>query len=170
MNRTLSFLALAAVVVVSATPAFARDTRPETDRPSIEQKGDGDSARHADDLRLPRSSRGMQCHIGGTRKGVAYVEVVNDTGKVIPAGSTVTIYTQPGNVQKLFTVQKDWQPGQKLDVPLKGATFAKDETCAVRRQREAAGTGRADQGAHRNPGRNARDPYRSGQHAAAGQP
>lgn len=133
MNRTISFLALAAVIAVSAAPAFARDTRLETDRPTLEHPGGGDSDRGTDiEARLPKSSKGMRCHVGETRNGIAYVEVVNDTGKTIPAGSTVTIYTQPGNVQKLFTVHKDWQRGQTLDVPLKGVKFAEDETCAVR--------------------------------------
>lgn len=131
MNTTISILALGAVVAAFVSPALAqRDTRPET-RPTIE-KGDGDSDRPVIELRLPKSTRGMQCEIGGTRNGIAYVEVVNDTGKTIKAGSTVTIYTQPGNVQKSFVVEKDWKPGQKLDVPLKGVTLAADAECAVR--------------------------------------
>ena len=69
MNKIISLLALAAVLAVSAGPAFAT-TRPETP-PQTEHKGDGDSERETVEYRLPNGlqslSQATRCRRCGRR-------------------------------------------------------------------------------------------------------
>lgn len=137
LMKTIAMLLLAGTAMLDTSLALARDSRNEPERPPIESRGGGGSSHDTDrdpqpERRLPKSSKGMICRVGEARNGVFYVSLINDTGAVIPAGSTVTVYVQPGNVEKLYKVDKDWQPGQKLDLPLKGVALGEDAACSVR--------------------------------------
>lgn len=133
--KRFSIAAMATLLVAGLTPALAqtRDTRPEPQRPRVENGGGSDSS--STDIkiepRLPKSTDGVRCLIKQTHGGPE-VTVVNGTGKVIPAGTVVTFYMQPGNIQKTFKLETDWQPGQPIAVPVKLAELPQDAECAVK--------------------------------------
>lgn len=130
--KAISLLALGALVTTGIMPANARDTRTETDRPRIESGGGGDSRPEEQAKpRLPKSTVGVRCVIKEGHSGFG-AQLVNGTGKVIFAGSVVTVYIQPGNVQKQFVLETDWLPGDPLPVPLKGVELTAVSTCAVK--------------------------------------
>lgn len=134
--KRFSLALMAALVVVGATPAFSqtRDTRPtEPDRPNVESGDSGGSSESApaDEPRLHKSTAGIGCLVKDLH-GSPAVLAVNGTGTVIPAGSVVTLYIQPGSIEKLFKLDTDWQPGQSISVPLKLAQFPEGAECAVR--------------------------------------
>jgi len=80
---------------------------------------------------LPKSTKEIICRVGEARNGVSYVSLINDTGAVIPAGATIIVYIQPGNIEKQVVVETDWPPGKKHDVILKGMSVGKNAECAV---------------------------------------
>lgn len=131
--KRFSLAALAAILVAGAAPAFAQTrTDPEPDRPRVEDGDHGDSeTARAQEGRLPKSTEGIRCLVKEGHGGLA-VSVVNGTGKVIPAGTIVMFYMQPGNIQKLFKLEADWAPGKPIEVPLKGVQVSADSTCAVK--------------------------------------
>lgn len=122
--KRFSLALMAAVVVAGAAPAFSqtRDTRPtEPDRPTIEQKEKDSSEERADPAqpgRLPKGSPGMLCKLTWDDDEIVGVLVTNDTGKLIPAGTIVTVYVQPGGIQKQYKVTADWYPGQAMDIAI----------------------------------------------------
>lgn len=131
--KRLSIVAMAAVLAAGAVPALAQTrTDPEPDRPRIE-KGDGGGSETArnDEGRLPKSTAGVRCLVKEGHGGPEIL-AVNGTGKVIPAGTVVTLYMQPGNVEKLFKLTEDWAPGQSLAVPVKLAELPEDAECSLK--------------------------------------
>ena len=133
MNALKAFCAAAtaAIVVAGLSPAFAqtRDTRPLPERPPVESSQHDDDTEPQDKPRLPKSSAGVDCLVDG--KNSAWVVVTNDTGATIPAGSTVTIYVQPGNIQKLYKLNKPLKAGAQTLVEL-DADVARPAFCSVK--------------------------------------
>lgn len=146
--KRFSLALMAAVVVAGATPAFSqtRDTRPtEPDRPTIEQgeKGGGGSDRAEPERvnRLPQPSPGTACEAHADGNGFWEVTVTNETGKTIPAGTVLTLYLQPGNVQKTFKLETDWYSGTGIDVTVKAGEFELGARCVVKVMPKRADTG-----------------------------
>jgi hypothetical protein len=152
---TNRILAAALLVALTTTTTLAASTLPQTPAggPTITIGGDitspGDPFRPGDvrggtdrghgptsDGALPKSTKDIICRVGEGRNGVSYVSLVNDTGAIIPAGATITVYIQPGNIEKQVQIETDWPPGKKLDVILKGMSVEKDAACAVQLQLE----------------------------------
>jgi len=133
--KRFSIAALATILVAGAAPAFAqdtRDTRPQQGRPIIEQGDEGGgSVEPEQKQRLPKSTEGVRCLVKEGHGGPEIL-AVNGTGKVIPAGTVVTLYLQPGNIQKLFKLETDWQPGQSIGIPVKLADLPEGADCAVK--------------------------------------
>jgi hypothetical protein len=145
--KRFSLALMAAVVVAGATPAFSqtRDTRPtEPDRPTIEQgeKGSGgDRAEPERVSRLPKPSPGTDCEVRADGNGSWEVTVANESGKTISAGTVLTLYLQPGNVQKTFKLETDWYSGTEIDVTLKAGDFELGARCVVKIMPTRADTG-----------------------------
>lgn len=98
LHKSISLLALGAIIAL-ATPAFAqRDTRPAPDRPKIERPGTDERAEVNTD-RLRERTPGMACELTWDGNLISGVVVKNDTGKTITAGTVVTVYIQPGNIE-----------------------------------------------------------------------
>lgn len=136
--RRFSLALMAAVVVAGATPAFSqtRDTRPtEPDRPTIEQGEKGGSEERVDPAqpgKLPKGSPGMLCELTWDDNEIVGVLVTNDTGKLIPAGTMVTVYVQPGGIQKQYKVTADWHPGQALDIAIDIGGVQSIAACSIK--------------------------------------
>lgn len=124
--RVFSAAALLAVLAVGTVPALAqtRDTRP--DRPTTEPErprmdhGDGDS--DVDDgplvdASLPTIPFGFECTIDESGTPPHYAYVVNNTGKIVPHGTVITWYVQPGNIMKTYKIEIDWLPGHSIWIP-----------------------------------------------------
>ncbi|WP_156387386.1 hypothetical protein [Devosia sp. Root105] len=133
--KRFSIAALATILVAGAAPAFAqdtRDTRPQQGRPIIEHGDEGGgSVEPGQKQRLPKSTEGVRCLVKEGHGGPEIL-AVNGTGQVIPAGTVVTFYMQPGNVQKLFKLTDDWAPGQSLAIPVKLAELPDDAECSLK--------------------------------------
>lgn len=134
--KVVSILALAGLVAAGPALAQARDTRPDQpDRPQIEDnnKGDGDSERESDvKPYLPRGTPGMSCVVMDKEGLGLWVSVKNETGVDIPAGSTVTYYVQPGNIQKTFILAKPWKAGKTIETVLDSEGVPMPAECTVK--------------------------------------
>lgn len=143
MNPLKSFLVAAAatIVVASLSPAFAQTRtdpvpdRPRTDldRPSDSHGGDSDFDDGPQiDGKLPTTPVGFECHIEDDGTPPAYAYVVNNTGKLIPHGTVITWYVQPGNIVKTYKVEIDWMPGVSIWIPdADNAIKTLPATCAI---------------------------------------
>jgi len=139
LNTTLTLLALAAAV--AATPAFAqRDTRPDPDKPRIERQ-DHQEERADNTERLRKSSPGMACELTWDGNLISGVIVKNDTGKTIKAGTVVTVYIQPGNIEKQYKVTADWPSGTEMDISIDVGGVESIAACAIRIKPERADKG-----------------------------
>lgn len=131
--KRFSLVAMAALLAAGTAPAFAqtRDTRPE--RPVVERDDSSGSGatETRQEPRLPKPTEGVRCLIKQGHDGPAIL-AVNGTGKVIPAGTVVTLYLQPGNIQKLFKLDTDWQPGQSIGVPVKLGELPEGAACSMK--------------------------------------
>lgn len=130
--------ATAAITIAGLSPAYAqtRDTRPdpEPDRPRIEtnNSGRGDAGSAETAPRLPKASPGIDCILDDDSAHNLEATVVNKTGKTLSAGTILTLYVQPDNIQKLFKLETNWLPNMALSVPLKGAGIQLPAFCAVK--------------------------------------
>lgn len=115
LARIITRLAAAALLVGAASSAFARDTRADTEPTRIEHGGGDSEVDNPVMAKLPRGAEGTSCVVGNLN-GVEgfYVALENETGKVIPKGTVITLYVQPGNIQKLLKLNFDWKPGVDL--------------------------------------------------------
>lgn len=117
LSRTILLLAVSAMLATATSPAFAqhRDSRGETEQPHIENgEGDGEIDKPAV-ARLPRGAEGTSCVADSLDLSVGFgVNLENETGKVIPKGTVITLYVQPGNIQRLLELNFDWKPGAHL--------------------------------------------------------
>jgi len=128
---------MAAVVVAGATPAFSqtRDTRPEPERPTVDRSDNDSSSGDADQSEAtssPRITPGISCIVDIRDGGKLEAKLVNSTGKMIPAGTIITVYIQPGNIQQHYKLQKDWGPGFSLRVSLDANEVSLPAFCSVR--------------------------------------
>lgn len=132
-GRTISLLALAALLVGAASPAFAqRDTRPE-ERPQIEKSEHHDERDdRSDDGRLPKGTPGTTCELVWEGDQINGVLLSNDTGKTIPVGTVITVYIQPGNIQKQFKVTADWHAGTVVDVTIDVGAIQSIAACSIK--------------------------------------
>jgi len=138
-TKAISLLALAALLAGSASPAFAqRDTRPE-DRPQIETSEDHDERDDRPDVgRLPKGTAGTECELVWDGDQISGVLLSNDTGKTIPVGTVITVYIQPGNIQKQFKVTVDWHAGTEVDIANDFGGVSSIATCSMKVQPERA--------------------------------
>jgi hypothetical protein len=114
--RALFTAATAAILVAGLSPAFAQTrTDPIPDRPRTE-KGEGDGeVQKPIRAKLPRGAEGTTCVADSLDLSAGFgVALENETGKIIPKGTVITLYVQPGNIQRLLEVNADWKPGGKL--------------------------------------------------------
>lgn len=134
--KVVSILALAGLMTAGPALAQTRDTRPDQpDRPQIEDnnKGDGDSERESDvKPYLPRGTAGMGCVVMDKEGLGLWVSVTNETGVDIPAGSTVTYYVQPGNIQKTYILAKPWKAGKTIETVLDSEGVPMPAECSVK--------------------------------------
>lgn len=133
--KRFSFATVAVLLAAGVAPLLAqetRDTRPQPQRPVIESSDGGSSATEREPApRLPKPTDGVRCLVKQGHGGPELL-AVNGTGKVIPSGTLVTLYLQPGNIQKLFKLETDWQPGQSIGIPVKLADLPEGADCAVK--------------------------------------
>jgi hypothetical protein len=118
MNPVKAFsAALAATIMIAGlSPAFAQTrTDPVPDRPRTE-RGDGDGeVQKPIQAKLPRGADGTTCIAESLDLSVGFgVLLENETGKVIPKGTVITLYVQPGNIQQMLQLNFDWKPGVHL--------------------------------------------------------
>jgi hypothetical protein len=146
--KRFSLALMAAALVVGTTPAFSqtRDTRPtEPDRPTTEQ-GEKDSSEEradpAQSRRLPKATPGTDCEAHADGNGAWEVTVANESGNTLAAGTVLTLYLQPGNVQKTFKLETDWYPGTEIDVTVKAGDFELGARCVVKIMPKRADTGK----------------------------
>lgn len=140
LHKSISLLALGAIIAF-ATPAFAqRDTRPDPDRPKIERPGNDERAEVNTD-RLRESSPGMACELTWDGNLISGVVVKNDTGKTIKAGSVVTVYIQPGNIEKQYKVVADWYSGTEMDIAIDVGGVDSIAACSIRIKPDRADKG-----------------------------
>lgn len=130
---TLSLVGLTTILAIGAAPGFGQDTRDT--RPTTRPTMSHDTSSHEeeappDEGRLPDSPRGFGCLIERDGHGIAYA--TNDSGKTVPAGTVLTWYAQPGNVQKTFKLAKDWKPGDKLPIPVAAGEIPHPGTCSIK--------------------------------------
>ncbi|KQW78223.1 hypothetical protein ASC89_15650 [Devosia sp. Root413D1] len=143
--KRFSLALMAAVVVAGATPAFSqtRDTRPtEPDRPTIEQGEKGGSEERADRAqpgRLPKGTPGTECKLAWDGDQISGVLLTNDTGKMIPVGTVITVYIQPGNIQKQYKVTADWHPGTVVDIAIDVGSVTSIAACSMKVQPDRSG-------------------------------
>jgi len=136
--KRFSLALMAAVVVAGATPAFSqtRDTRPtEPDRPRIDRSDHDGSSGDADEpeaTTAPRITAGIGCMVDQRDGDKLEAKLVNATGKAIPAGTVITVYIQPGNIQQHYKLPKDWGPGFALRVSLDANDVQLPAFCSVR--------------------------------------
>lgn len=113
--KAISLLALATVLSApTLTQAQSRGDQP--------QRFDGGGTNYGDKelepgRRLPRSTEDTLCQVQDKGTEGFSVVIVNTTGEEIPAGTVVTIYLEPGNIQKSFKLEKPWKDGTLLFVP-----------------------------------------------------
>jgi hypothetical protein len=144
--KRFSLALMAAVVVTGTTPAFSqtRDTRPtEPDRPTIERSDDDNGEAEVTERihRLPKGSPNISCAVIFDGTDFVEITVSNDTGKTIPAGTVITLYVQPGDVEKLYKLETDWDPGTEIEVMLKAGDIKAPARCSVRVKPERAERG-----------------------------
>lgn len=113
--KAISLLALA--TMLSAPTLAQAQTR--GDQP---QRFDGGETSYGDNepnpaRRLPRSTDDTFCQIQDKGAEGFNVVVINTTGEDIPAGTVVTIYLQPGDIQKSFKVEQPWLDGFLMFLP-----------------------------------------------------
>lgn len=143
--KRFSLALMAAVVVAGATPAFSqtRDTRPtEPDRPTIERGEKGSSEERADPAqpgRLPKGTPGTACELAWDGDQISGVLLTNDTGKMIPVGTVITVYIQPGNIQKQYKVTANWHPGTVVDIAVDVGSVTSIAACSMKVQPDRSG-------------------------------
>lgn len=132
--KTIALLALAGFAALDTGATLARDTRTETDRPRTETPDGGTS--YGDDLPeakpgLPKSTKGYSCVMLDSKLADYEATVTNNTGAIIPEGTNVTLYIQPGDIQKTFKLSHYWMPGENLFTLING-DFDGPVECAFR--------------------------------------
>lgn len=139
MNRLKHLGLLAATAIfLATTPSLAqtRDDRPSY-RPQHEQH-ESDRDEKADEGRLPKGTAGTLCDFTWDDGKVTGVVLTNDTGKVIPAGTVITVHVQPGNIHKQYKVTSDWHSGQTIEVPVNVGGVASIAACSMKVRPERA--------------------------------
>lgn len=132
--KTIALLALVALATFDVGATLARDTRTETDQPRGGGSEGGTS--YGDNLpeaepRLPTTTKGFSCVMVESKLADYEATITNNTGVIIPEGTNITIYIQPGNIQKTFKLAKYWMPGANIFTIVHG-DFDEPVECAFR--------------------------------------
>lgn len=131
---TIALLALTSLSALHADIGLARDTRTETDQPRVDTHDGGTS--YTDNMPepergLPKTSKGFSCVMLDSKLGDYEATVTNNTGVIIPEGTNITIYVEPGHIQKTFKLSHYWMPGAEIATIING-DFDGPVECAFR--------------------------------------
>ena len=132
--KTIALLALVGLAALDVGATLARDTRTETDQPRGGGAEGGTS--YGDNLPepepgLPTTTKGFSCVVVDSKLADYEAVITNNTGVIIPEGTQITIYIQPGDIQKTFKLSKYWMPAADIFTLVHGE-FDGPMECAFR--------------------------------------
>jgi len=115
--KVFSAAVTAAIIIAGLSPAFAQTrTDPIPDRPRTHNGGGNGEVQKPVQAKLPHGAEGTTCAADSLDLSVGFgVSLENETGKVIPRGTVITLFVQPGNIQQLLQLNFDWKPGVHLN-------------------------------------------------------